>query len=114
MIDRPALRLKQNLRAELGRRCIEISKMCNVTGTPRQTVYGWLQGARPADVAQLKAVANFLELSVDQLCFDDGKPNEGSAGHKTATDGPALPNSYRAELLLTDSGLRFSVIVQAT
>lgn len=38
---------------------------------PASTLHGWLNGATPKNIGDIKKVADFLGMSVDELCFDE-------------------------------------------
>ncbi len=51
---------------ERGMTVVALSRGCKV---PLQTLHGWLHGSEPKNVRQLKAVADFLDVDLDYLCF---------------------------------------------
>jgi transcriptional regulator with XRE-family HTH domain len=48
---------------------ISSAELSRRTLVPKQTICDWLAGVPPENIQQLKAISNFLSLSVDDLCF---------------------------------------------
>jgi transcriptional regulator with XRE-family HTH domain len=61
--------LKAVLRKIIKEKGLTIAGLSRATKVPVQTLHGWLQGVEPKGVRQLKAVADFLEVDLDYLCF---------------------------------------------
>lgn len=77
-----AVELKTILRRLIRDKGLTITGLSRKTKVPVQTIHGWLQGVEPKGVRQLKAVADFLEVDLDYLCF----------GIKPKTDLPKIEN----------------------
>lgn len=54
---------------------ISIAHLSRATKVPLQTLHGWLHGSEPKSLRQVKAVADYLEVDLDYLCFGI-KPND--------------------------------------
>lgn len=63
--------LKKNLRSKLIENKIKIQYLADQTGISRKTLENWLEGQKPRDIEQVKKVADFFKISVDELCFSD-------------------------------------------
>lgn len=63
------LQLKAILKSRLKERGIALSSLARKTGVSRKTIDNWLEGQKPQNIEQVKSVADFLELTVDELCF---------------------------------------------
>lgn len=61
--------LKKNLRSKLIENKIKIQYLADQTGISRKTLENWLEGQKPRDIEQVKKVADFFKISVDELCF---------------------------------------------
>jgi transcriptional regulator with XRE-family HTH domain len=61
--------LKTILRKIIKEKGLTVAGLSRATKVPVQTLHGWLQGVEPKSVRQLKAVADFLEVDLDYLCF---------------------------------------------
>lgn len=48
---------------------INISQLSRATKVPRQTIDNWLSGQEPRSIAQVKKVADYFDLSIDEICF---------------------------------------------
>src|SRR5690606_27108579 len=48
---------------------ITISQLARATKVPRQTIDNWISGQEPRSISQVKKVASYFEISVDELCF---------------------------------------------
>jgi len=60
-----AKKLKMLLRAKE----MHVSQLARATKVPRQTLDNWLSGQEPRSIKQVKTIANYFEISVDELCF---------------------------------------------
>jgi predicted transcriptional regulator len=67
------LRLSKNLRSLIKERGMTVVALSRKTGTPLQTLHGWLAGVEPRGVRQIKLVAGYFGLSLDELCFQEIK-----------------------------------------
>ncbi len=45
------------------------AQLSRATGVPPQTLNNWAAGQDPRNIEQLKAVAEYFNISVDELCF---------------------------------------------
>ncbi len=61
--------LKSILKKSIKDRGITIAHLSRATGVPLQTLHGWLQGSEPKSLRQVKAIADYLEVDLDYLCF---------------------------------------------
>ena len=52
---------------------INISQLARATKVPRQTIDNWVNGQEPRSLTQLKAVSEYFELTIDELCFNTKK-----------------------------------------
>lgn len=62
---------KKNLKSKLIENKIKIQYLADQTGISRKTLENWLEGQKPRDIEQVKKVADFFKISVDELCFSD-------------------------------------------
>lgn len=63
------MQLKSILRQLLKERGISISNLSKATKVPQQTLHNWLSGTEPRSLSQVKKVADFLEVTLDYVCF---------------------------------------------
>ncbi len=63
------MELKAVLRKIIREKGLTIASIARRTKVPVQTIHGWLQGSEPKSIRQLKAVADYLEVDLDYLCF---------------------------------------------
>ena len=63
------MELKSVLRRSIREKGLTIAGLARGSKVPVQTLHGWLQGVEPKSIRQLKAVADFLEMDLDYLCF---------------------------------------------
>jgi predicted transcriptional regulator len=61
--------LKSILKKLIKERGITITHLSRSTKVPLQTLHGWLQGSEPKSLRQVKAVADYLSVDLDYLCF---------------------------------------------
>ncbi|QDK43199.1 hypothetical protein DOM21_17400 [Bacteriovorax stolpii] len=63
------MRLKDNLRDLIRSNGITVIHLSKATKIPLQTLHGWLSGAAPRNIAQVKILAEYFNQSIDELCF---------------------------------------------
>jgi transcriptional regulator with XRE-family HTH domain len=61
--------IKSILKKLIKEKGITITHLSRTTKVPLQTLHGWLQGSEPKSLRQVKAVADYLEVDLDYLCF---------------------------------------------
>lgn len=61
--------LKTILKKLIKEKGITITHLSRASKVPLQTLHGWLQGSEPKSLRQVKAVADYLEVDLDYLCF---------------------------------------------
>jgi transcriptional regulator with XRE-family HTH domain len=59
----------KNLNQYLKREGISIKELSLRLSVPLSTVHGWLNGVEPKSINELKKVAIFMGLSLDELCY---------------------------------------------
>lgn len=65
--------LKINLKKLMSDNNLNAPKLSKATGIPKSTLSDWLVGNSPKNIVQVKTVAEFLKVSVDDLVFGDSK-----------------------------------------
>jgi transcriptional regulator with XRE-family HTH domain len=63
------VRLKENLKHLIVLKDINVSQLARFTDLPINTVHNWLNGQSPQNLEQLKKVADYFEITIDDLCF---------------------------------------------
>lgn len=63
--------LKTNLKRLLSEVDINATKLCKATGVPKSTISDWLMGNSPKNIKQIKAVADFFKVTIDELVFSE-------------------------------------------
>lgn len=84
------LQLKENLRRLLANKGYRAAELCRRTGLAPSVVSEWLSGRVPANISNLKKVADELGVSLDDLCFRNGAVEE-FAGRSLDAPKPAAP-----------------------
>lgn len=46
-----------------------VAHLSRTTKIPLQTLHGWLHGAEPKSLRQIKTVADYFDVDLDYLCF---------------------------------------------
>lgn len=64
------MHLRENLRKLIVQNGMTVVHLSRSTKIPLQTIHGWLAGSEPKSLKQLKKIADFFEISIDQLCFN--------------------------------------------
>lgn len=72
------MELKSILRKCIRERGITIAGLSRSTKVPTQTIHGWLQGNEPKSLRQVKAVADYLKVDLDYLCFGIKPKNQSN------------------------------------
>lgn len=65
------MNLKRNLKRILADKDLTAAQLSRKTGVPKSTISEWMGGGNPRDLNKVKIVANFLEVTLDDLCFGD-------------------------------------------
>lgn len=61
--------LKTNLKRLLDTHHLNVLKLSKLTGVPKSTLSDWLSGNSPKNINQLKAVADYFNITIDVLVF---------------------------------------------
>ncbi len=64
-----SMELKSVLKKLIKERGITIAHLSRATKVPLQTLHGWLHGSDPKNLRQVKAIADYLGVDLDYLCF---------------------------------------------
>lgn len=64
-----AFQLKEILKGKLKEKGIGIPTLSKKTGISRKTIANWADGQKPQNLEQVKLVADFFGLTIDELCF---------------------------------------------
>lgn len=70
------MNLRRQLALYLDMRSMTLPELARKSGVSRHTLFGWAQGQKPRDIAQLHKVASVLQTTVDHLCFGDGADDQ--------------------------------------
>ena len=57
-------------------RKLSIKELSNLSGVASSTIHEWLNGRSPRDPVKAKKLADALEMSLNQLLFDEPDKNE--------------------------------------
>ena len=69
------MKLSTTLKKLLTEHDITIAQLSRATKVPRQTLDNWLTGQEPRSLKQVKLIARFFEISLDELCFGETPKN---------------------------------------
>jgi transcriptional regulator with XRE-family HTH domain len=61
--------LQFRLKKLIQERGVSISRVSKDTGIATQTIHNWLTGREPRGLKQVKCVADYFGVSIDNLCF---------------------------------------------
>jgi lambda repressor-like predicted transcriptional regulator len=67
--NKMSLILKNILKSKLKDSGVGVSSLAKKTGISRKTIENWLEGQKPQNIEQVKIVADFFKMSVDEICF---------------------------------------------
>lgn len=62
--------LNKKLKQLIDEHDLSIPKLSKLTGISRKTLDNWSLGQKPRNISQVKKVASFFNITVDELCFD--------------------------------------------
>ncbi len=57
-------------------RRLSIKELSNLSGVPASTIHEWANGRSPRDPVRAKKLADALDISLNQLLFDEPDKNE--------------------------------------
>lgn len=63
--------LTQNLKKLINNDDLTVAQLSRATKVPSQTINNWLSGLQPKNMNQVKAVANYFKLSLDELVYGE-------------------------------------------
>ena len=66
-------KFSKNLNDYLLSNNLSLSEFSRQIEFPVSTLHGWVNGVEPKSIRDLKKVATYLNLSIDELCFGEGK-----------------------------------------
>lgn len=67
------MKLKENLRRLIDGRGVSLTKLSKASKVPVTTISNWLSGQSPKNIEQVKNIAGYFELTVDELVFGVGQ-----------------------------------------
>lgn len=69
IIELPKMYLSDNLKKLVREKGIKFKSLSKNTGISLQTINNWISGQNPGNIQQVKVIADFLDINVDDLCF---------------------------------------------
>ncbi|GEM_PF-2413292 len=90
------MQLAKRLRQLIGQHQLTIPELSRLTGVPVNTLHNWLSGQAPRKLEQVKEVAEFFNVTLDDLIF----------GQELRIEATKLP-----ELLMTG---QYEIIIRPT
>ena len=104
------MQLRKVIKRYLDERGIRASTLAHKTGIPKATLLGWMAGKIPRDFVQLRKLARHLEISLEELIFDEDGHQPATifdAKNTPITIGPSQPNNDWQHLILEVKVLPF-------
>ena len=68
-----AMKLSANLQNLMKERRVPLKHLSKHVAIPASTIHGWLNGANPRAISELKRVADYFGITIDELCFSEDK-----------------------------------------
>jgi transcriptional regulator with XRE-family HTH domain len=65
------MKISTNLKEYLKKEKLSIHDLSRKVSIPVSTLHGWVNGAAPKSISEVKKVADFLNLTMDELCFNE-------------------------------------------
>ncbi len=66
----------KNIKKYLKDKNLSLKEFSNQLNVSISTVHGWVNGIPPKSVVTLKKIADLMNCSIDELCFDQRKETE--------------------------------------
>lgn len=90
----------KNLKRLIFERDLKIGQVAKATGIKRTTLSDWLAGSKPRDLGDLRRLAQFFGLSLENMIFGGGNElrQSGSSTVDLVFDGPVRIRIERAHL----------------
>lgn len=63
------MQLDKNLKKMMTTKKMSLKTLSTEVRVPSSTIHGWLNGAAPKSLIDLKRIADYFDLSIDELCF---------------------------------------------
>ncbi len=61
--------LSSILKSALKKANIGVPTLSKRTGVPRQTIANWIAGQSPQNLDDVRTIANYFSMTIDELCF---------------------------------------------
>lgn len=71
------MRLKDNLKELFKISGITAAHLSRATKIPLQAIHGWLSGIEPRSLKQVKIIADYFSMSIDEICFEIPNKKDG-------------------------------------
>ena len=65
------MKLKVVLKGQMDSHGITLSALSKETGVPKQTIHNWLCGTEPKSLDQVRSIAQYFNLSIEELCYGE-------------------------------------------
>lgn len=65
------MRIARNIKNHISAEKLSLSDFAKKVHIPASTLHGWLNGATPKNIQDIKKVADYFGISVDELCFGE-------------------------------------------
>jgi transcriptional regulator with XRE-family HTH domain len=90
------LKLKDVLSRIIHNRRLGVREISKATGVSPSSLHEWLAGRAPRNPLQIKAVANHLGVSLDELLFDETAPIKSNL--KDLLDQPEIHGLFEVHI----------------
>lgn len=71
--DKYTMKISKQLEKLLSDNAINVSQLARDVGISSKTIHNWTTGQKPRDIDQVKLVADYFGISIDELCFGSSK-----------------------------------------
>ncbi len=88
--------ISKKLQFYLNTNRISLSELAERLEVPTSTVHGWLNGVEPKNIITIKKIANLMNKSLDELCFNEAPRTEHQDTDLVITIGES---SFRISLI---------------
>lgn len=65
------MKFSKNLKDFISRNNLSLKDLADQLEVPSSTIHGWINGVPPKSIKTLKRIAQLMNCSIDELCFDE-------------------------------------------
>lgn len=75
------MNFSKNLKHHMKRNGLTLKDLAILLNVSQSTVHGWLNGVPPKNIPVVQKLARALNLSIEELCFNESEAKASAPGH---------------------------------